>query len=309
MQSKIPPRLRGCYAPVLTPFNSDRTVNVDAYISHCRWLISQGCDLAIFGTNSEACSVSVEERIALTEALLEAGVAPEHLLPGTGMCALPEAVQLSRHAVENGARGVLVLPPFFFKNPSQDGLFGYFSDLIEHVGDERLVLYLYHIPQMTQVPITVSLIERLMARYPQAIGGVKDSSGDWDNTRSYLDAFAQSESGFSVFPASESAMRKAMDLGGAGCISGTANVNPGRIRKLFEAQDAAQVQALQPQIDRVRSLFQSVPMIPAMKALIARELNDSNWRNVRPPLTTLDVTVERDVLAQLDALGFQLGRV
>lgn len=308
MASEINKRLRGCYAPVLTPFNPDLTVDVDAYISHCRWLVSQGCSLAIFGTNSEASSLSLDERLQLTEAVLEAGIATKHLLPGTGMCALPEAVRLSRHAVEKGAPGVLVLPPYFYKTPSEDGLFGYFSELIEQVGDDRLVLYLYHIPQMTQVPLSVALIERLLARYPSAIGGIKDSSGDWNTTRSYLEAFADTDHGFSVFPASESVMRKAMDLGGAGCISGTANVNPGRIRQLFDATSPADIDVLQSQIDQVRSLLQKVPMIAAMKALMARELRQPAWRTVRPPLTILQPSAEGEVLAQLDALGFQLAR-
>ncbi len=306
MSSTHPLRLRGCYAPVLTPFHTDLTPNTAALIAHCRWLVDQGCGLALFGTNSEAASLSLEERLELTEAVVEGGISSSQLMPGTGLCALPEAVRLSRHAVELGAPGVLVLPPYYFKNPSEDGLFAYYAELIERVGDARLVVYLYHIPQMTQVPLTVSLIERLIARYPTAIGGIKDSSGDWENTRSYLIAFANSDCGFSVFPASESLMRKAMALGGAGCISGTNNVNPAQVRRLFEAPATADIASLQAEVDAVRGLFQRVPMIPAMKAVIAHVLGEDGWRTVRPPLRQLDAAAERNVLAQLDTLGFRL---
>ena len=169
------PRLRGVLAPVLTPFHRDLDADVDAFIAHCRWLIDQRASLAIFGTNSEAASLAVDERIALTDAILAAGIPASRLMPGTGACSLRDAVTLTRHAVRSGAAGVLMLPPFYYKGVSDDGLFAWYSDVIEAVGDERLALYLYHIPQMTQVPITLALIERLLKRYPQVIAGAKDS--------------------------------------------------------------------------------------------------------------------------------------
>ena len=124
--------------------------------------------LAIFGTNSEAASLSVDERIFLTDALLEAGVPASKLMPGTGACSIKDAVMPDGHAVENGAAGVLMVPPFYFKGVSDDGVFAYYSEVIEQVGDDRLAIYLYHIPQFTQVPITLGLIERLLKRYPKA---------------------------------------------------------------------------------------------------------------------------------------------
>jgi 4-hydroxy-tetrahydrodipicolinate synthase len=200
------PRLRGVLAPVLTPFDHDLEPDADAFIAHCRWLIEQRASLAIFGTNSEAASLAVDERIALTEAILAAGIPAERLMPGTGACAIRDAVTLTRHAVTNGAAGVLMLPPFYFKGVADDGLFAYYSEVIEKVGDARLAVYLYHIPQMTQVPITLALIERLLKRYPGAIAGAKDSSGDWNNSKAMIDAFAGA--GFDVFPASESLLSK-----------------------------------------------------------------------------------------------------
>ena len=200
--------------------------------------------MAVFGTNSEAASLSVAERMFLTDALVDSGIPAAKLMPGTGGCSVIDAVTLTRHAVQIGAPGVLVLPPFFFKNVSEDGVYAYYSEIVERVGDKQLAIYLHHIPQLTQVPITLSLIERLLKRYPGVIAGGKDSSGDWDNSKSMIEAFANE--GFDVFPASESMLSKALPIGGAGCISATVNMNPAGIRALFdgwsEANDCRQVQ-------------------------------------------------------------------
>jgi 4-hydroxy-tetrahydrodipicolinate synthase len=310
MPASSPIRLRGPYAPVLTPFKQDLSVDTDRFVEHCRWLTGQGAGLAIFGTNSEAASVSLDERIMLTEALVAAGIDPMKLMPGTGLCAIPEAVRLTRHALSVGAPGVLVLPPYFFKTPSEDGVFAYYAEIIERVGDARLGLYLYHIPQMSQVPITAALVERLLNRYPGTIAGLKDSSGDWDNTRTMIERFASHPQGFSVFPASESTMARAIPLGAAGCISATNNINPAAVRALIELLetngDASEIDALQRQVDAVRSTFQRVPMIAAMKATLARARRVQEWSIVRPPLQSLDGSAARDLEAQLAHIGFKV---
>ncbi|MEW6347360.1 MAG: dihydrodipicolinate synthase family protein [Pseudomonadota bacterium] len=308
MTASHPVRLRGAYAPVLTPFRHDLSVDVDRFVEHCRWLTDQGAGLAVFGTNSEAASVSLDERIELTEAVIEAGIDPAKLMPGTGLCALPEAVRLTSHAVSLGAPGVLVLPPYYFKSPSEDGLFAYYSEIIERVGDARLALYLYHFPQMSQVPITASLVERLLKRYPETIAGLKDSSGDWDNTRTMIERFASHPHGFSVFPASESTLGKAVPIGAAGCISATVNVNPRRVSALIEQLHAnpraEAATALQREVDDVRGIFQRLAMIPAMKATLARARHAEDWNVVRPPLQAFDRNAARDLDAQLERIGF-----
>ena len=207
-------------------------------------------------------------------------------MPGTGACSIRDAITLTRHAVRNGAAGVLMLPPFYFKGVSDDGLFAWYSDVIEAVGDERLAVYLYHIPQMTQVPITLALIERLLKRYPRVIAGAKDSSGDWSNSKAMIDAFATE--GFDVFPASESLLSKALAIGGAGCISATVNVNPAGIRAVYDGWNTAQGAELQSRADAIRTIFQARPMIPAMKRVVAEFTGSSDWRIVRPPLMALD---------------------
>ncbi len=297
-------RLRGVFAPVLTPFNQQLEPDPQRFVAHCRWLVEQGVGLAIFGTNSESASLSVNERLRLTDALLEAGIPASCMMPGTGACSIHDATTLTRHAVSNGAAGVLMLPPFFFKGVSEDGLFAYYAEVIERVADPRLAVYLYHIPQMTQVPITLSLIERLLARYPGVVAGAKDSSGDWPNSKAMIDAF--SSSGFGVFPASESFLSRSLQIGGAGCVSATVNVNPGGIQALYEGWNGPQGQALQQAADAVRGIFQSVPMIPAMKRTVADFSGDDDWTLVRPPLTAMDETAAGKLRDALRNVSFDM---
>lgn len=297
-------RIRGALAPVLTPFTENLEPDVARFIAHCRWLISQHVSLAIFGTNSEAASLSVSERLSMTDALLAAGIPAARLMPGTGACALPDAVTLTRHAVENGASGALMLPPFYFKGVSDEGLYAYYSEVIERVGSDRLRVYLYHIPQVSAVPITMNLIEMLRKRYPDTVVGAKDSSGNWDNTKVMLDHFAKD--GFDVFPASESTLSKALPLGAAGCISATVNMNPGGIHALYTRWNTPEGEALQAKADVVRQIFQSPQMIPAMKRVVAEFSKEPAWRVVRPPLRPLDDAQADKMMTALKDAGFSM---
>lgn len=297
-------RIRGVLAPVLTPFNERLQPDVKRFIAHCRWLVEQQVGLAIFGTNSEAASLSVDERLALTDAILEAGIPAARMMPGTGGCSITDAVKLTKHAVANGASGALMLPPFFFKGVSDEGLFAYYAEVIEQVGSDRLKIYLYHIPQFTQVPITLKLIEMLRKRYPDTVVGAKDSSGVWDNTKAMIDNFAQD--GFDVFPASESTLSKALPLGAAGCISATVNMNPAGIHAVYQGWNSAQGEVLQARADVIRNIFQAVPMIPAMKRVAAEFSAQPGWKTVRPPLVALDEGTAQGVLSQLSQAGFSM---
>src|SRR5215472_16482599 len=188
----LPPsqRIRGVLAPVVTPFKADFSADCERFIRHCQWLVSQNCGLAVFGTNSEANSMSAEERMTLLDALVAVGIDPSRMMPGTGCCSITETVALTSHAVKHGCAGMLMLPPFYYKDVSDEGLYGYFSDVVQRVADTRLRIYLYHIPPVAIVGITPKLVERLLKAYPNAIAGMKDSSGDWNNTKAFLDAFA-----------------------------------------------------------------------------------------------------------------------
>src|SRR5947207_8013658 len=229
-------RIRGVLAPVVTPFRADLAPDSRRFIAHCKWLLSQNCGLAVFGTNSEANSLSMEERLNLLDELIAAGVDPARMMPGTGCCSIMETVKLTKQAVGNGCAGVLMLPPFYYKDVGEEGLYRYFSEVVQRVGDARLKIYLYHIPPVAVVGITPKLVERLLAAYPDAIAGMKDSSGDWNNTKTFLDAFvtaSRARTGFDVFVGSESFLFANMQNGGVGTISATANINPAAIHKLY----------------------------------------------------------------------------
>jgi len=301
-------RIKGALAPVVTPFDQDREPDFPAFLAHCRWLVENGAGLAIFGTNSEAASLTTDERIALTDDLLSAGIPASRLMPGTGACSTKDAVRLTRHAVKNGAAGVLMLPPFYFKNVSEDGVFAYYADVIDAVAEPSLAVYLYHIPQLTQVPITLSLIERLLKRYPNVVAGAKDSSGDWSNSKATIENFANG--GFDVFPASEVFLTQSLAIGGAGCISATVNVNPAAIAGLYGALEAgrpaSETELLQAQVDDVRRTFQSFELIPAMKTALAHFTGREAWKIVRPPLMQLDRPIQADLLKKLASLKLEM---
>src|SRR5260221_4512947 len=218
----------GVYAAVLTPLNSALEPDPALFVQHCRWLLDNGCDgLAPLGTTGEANSLSVEQRIALIEAAAGSGIPMAKFIPGSGSCALADAVKVTRAAVKAGAAGALLLPPFYYKNPTEDGLFAFFSEVIERVGDARLRVYLYHFPQLSTVPITLHLVARLMKAFPGAIAGLKDSSGDWSNTAKLLQEFP----GFGVFSGSEEFLLANLRAGGVGCISASTNVTAALARQ------------------------------------------------------------------------------
>src|SRR6058998_1451521 len=298
-------RIEGVLAPVVTPFRKDYSPDAGRFVRHCRWLLKSGCaGLAVFGTNSEANSMSVAEKRALLEALVSGGVPASALMPGTGHCALTDSIELTRAAVELGCAGVLMLPPFYYKGVSDEGLYRNFAEVVERVGDARLQLYLYHIPPVAQVPITLALIERLLKSFPETVAGVKDSSGDWSNTKAMLDAFAKS--GFDVFAGSEVFLLDNMRAGGVGCITATGNINPGAINKVFEGWRGTNADALQKDITATRGVMQKYPMMAALKAVIAHFGRDPDWATLRPPLVELAPAQSKSLIAELEARSFEM---
>jgi len=297
-------RIAGVLSPVVTPFKADLSPDPERFVRQCRWLLSQNVGLAVFGTNSEANSLSVDERIDLLDRLVGAGIDPARMMPGTGCCALSDSVRLTAHAVKLGCAGALMLPPFYYKGVSDDGLFRSFAEVIERVGETRLRVYLYHIPPVAQVSITLGLVERLLKAYPTQTAGMKDSSGDWNNTKAFLDAF--SRSGFDVFAGSETFLLSNMRNGGTGCISATANVHPGPIARLYDTWRNGDADQQQARLDEIRGVFQRFPMIPALKAAIASYGHDSAWATVRPPLVELTTEQAKALVTELDQKKFTM---
>src|SRR5206468_3300970 len=327
-------RIRGVLAPVVTPFKSDLAPDSERFIAHCKWSLSHNCGLAVFGTHSEANSLSMEERAMLLDELVAAGVDPSRMMPGTGCCSIMETVKLTKQAVGNGCAGVLMLPPFYYKDVSEDGLYRYFSEVVQRVGDARLKIYLYHIPPVAVVGITPKLVERLLAAYPDAIAGMKDSSGDWNNTKTFLDAFAvrsaRAARTFDVFVGSESFLLANMRNGGVGTISATANVNPAAICELYQkcsgvcvkrrgnrkalgtSASTTDLEGLQARLNVVRQVFSSrkfPSMIAALKQAIAIYGNDPEWIRMRPPLVELTTEQAKLLATELKAIRSEERRV
>jgi len=290
--------------PVVTPFDSNGAPSASRLARHCRSMVDNDVGLALFGTNSEANSLTVAEKRHLLDTLIADGLPPERMMPGTGACALPDAIELTRHAVQAGCAGVLMLPPFYYKNVCDEGLFRSFATVIDALADTRLRVFLYHIPAVAQVGISLGLIERLLKAYPTAIAGIKDSSGDWANTSAIIDAFGKS--GFDVMAGSETFLLQTLRAGGAGCITATANVNARNIAQLARTWQAPDADDQQQRLNGLRGVFTRFPVIPAMKAAIAWQSGDENWSRVRPPLVEL-TRQQRDALeADLTAIDFRI---
>ena len=296
-------KFSGVLSPVLTPFTKDLKPDSRRLVKLCRWLSSQNVALVLFGTTSEANSLSLVEKISLLDDLVEAGINPSLLMPGTGCCSLTETVQLTSHAVELGCKGTLMLPPFFYKDISDDGLLRSYAETIERVGNSALKIYLYHIPPVSGVSISLDLIERLIIRYPNVIAGVKDSSGNWDNTQSILE---RQWDDFRVFAGSEHFLLQTMRAGGAGCISATANINPNAIYNLYKEWKSDRADNLQEQLNRVRTVLESYPMIPALKSVISYYSKHPDWTIVRPPFISLEKETQKELIQKLKSLGFAM---
>ncbi len=275
--------IRGVIAPNLTPFNADLTIAQDLYLDHAEWLIEQGCaGLAPFGTTGEALSIGMEERLALLEKLC-ARIDPARIIPGTGLTSLPDTVRLTQHAVDLGCAGAMTLPPFYFKGVQDDGLYDYFTWLIRAVDRPALKIYLYHIPQVAGVGIPPAVATRLHADFPETVVGIKDSSGDWSNTEQLL-----AIDGLIVYPAQETTLIEGDRLGAAGCISATANLNPGNIARLIASIDAGTPdQTLNDQVAVFRKTVAGAGPVPAQKALLTHWTGDDRWSRLRPPLMAM----------------------
>lgn len=299
--------IHGVWSPCLVPLQDDFSIAMEKFTSHARWLLAQGCHgLALFGTTSEANSFSVDERMAALDAILAAGIRPEQLMVGTGCCALTDTVRLTQHAASSGCKKVLMLPPFYYKDVSDAGLYRSYATVLDRVADEQLRVLLYHFPKLAGVPITVGLIELLLADYPTSIAGLKDSSGDWSNTAQLIERFPR----MAIFPGSERFLLRGLREGGAGCITATANVNAAAVRGVWDAYIAksAEVEARDARMVAVRDAIERYPVIPAQKFLLARQHGDPEWRHVRPPLLDFDDRAGTELLSTLAKLGFSLDK-
>lgn len=292
----------GVIAPILTPFNDDLSVACDLYVENALRLLDEGCvALAPFGTTGEALSVAVAERISAVESMIEGGIDPARLVPGTGLTNLPETAHLTRCMLEYGCAAAMILPPFYFKGVSDDGLYTYYAKLIDMVGRDDLAIYLYHIPQVSGVGLSPQLVAHLKRDFPDQIVGIKDSSGDWENTRALFDI-----EGLVVYPGSELPLLQALDLGGPGCISATANINAKAISDVIASHKCGRRDDASLAFEGVRTLrlaVQDYPPIPAQKRILALRNAEPRWANVRPPLMPLSAEKGAELIARLSPMA------
>ncbi|MBU3540005.1 dihydrodipicolinate synthase family protein [Polynucleobacter sp. UB-Tiil-W10] len=299
-----PSTLPAVLSPVLTPFKADGSPDAPKLLKQCQWLEANGVGQAIFGTNSEANSMSAPQKMGTLTALIEGGLNPEHLMPGTGATSIDATVNMTRHAVNHKCAGVLMLPPFYYKDVSDDGLFAYFSEVIQKIGSAALQIYIYNIPPVTKVTLSLSLLERLAKEYPKTVVGMKDSSGDWSYTESVIKLLAPS--GFRVYAGSEVFLMRALRAGGVGCISATANVNPKAIADLANHWRESNADERQAGLDQVRGIFAKYQMIAGMKTAVAHYSKDPEWLRVRPPLMQLSTDQQAQLLSELQAINFSM---
>jgi 4-hydroxy-tetrahydrodipicolinate synthase len=291
----------GVNAAVLTAMRPDLSPDLDRMAAHCRWLLANGCNgLGVLGTTGEAASFGLHERKAILEGLVGRGIPATAMLPGTGCASLSDTVELTLHAKAQGCRGVLVLPPFYYKSPSDDGLFAYFSEVLARTGG-GIALYLYHFPQQSAVPFTLALIERLLRAFPGAIRGVKDSSGDYANMLAMVEAFGPQ--GFEVYAGSDEYLQRILAAGGAGCITAASNTNSHWGGIVYAERTGPAADAAQAMLAATRRAATSVPLIPGLREIIARSTNDDAWRTIRPPHLKLGRAQADAVWAAFEAAG------
>lgn len=291
----------GVYTASLTPLDNDLNIDHQHLQEHCQWLLENGSTgILLMGTTGEANSFSVRERMAALEAVVESGIAPAKLLVGTGCCAIPDTVELSRHAIKCGVQNLLMLPPFYYKNVADEGLYQTFEQVIRQIDDDRLRIYFYHFPQMSQVPYSLSLIAKLLEQFPQYICGIKDSSGDWQHMQELIANFPD----FQVFAGSERFLAQILAIGGAGCISATANLSCAIAAQLFAETSTGKITQLQETLNTLRSEIETKPMIASLKQILARLQSRESWLNMRSPQVALSTKIAAQLETDLKRIDF-----
>jgi len=297
----------GILSAALTPMTADLKPDHAMNAAHCKWLLENGCDgLAILGTTGEANSFSVAERIEIIQSLIENDIPADVMMPGTGCCSAEDTINLTRFAVNSGAPGVLMLPPFYYKNVSDEGLFASFSEVIQKIGDSRLKIYLYHFPNMSQTPISLRLIEMLIKEYPDTVVGMKDSSGEWDNLVNVRKEFPD----FVFLTGADNLLLPLLENGGHGCITACSNISASLSAEIYAGyKNGADVSDANEKLNGVRSLLSQFVLFPALKHLMNRHTGNENWMNIRPPLTMLDEAKVQQLYAGFDAIGYDIPKV
>jgi 4-hydroxy-tetrahydrodipicolinate synthase len=295
--------VRGIYAAAVSPLREDGSLDTAKLVAYCQYLTSDGgCDgVAPTGTTGEGNSIGFRQKLELAGAFAEAGFDPSRAIFGTGACATQDAIDLSKAALDAGFPNVLVLPPFYYKNPSDEGLYRYFAQLIETIGDNRLRVYLYHFPQMSMTPIPVDVAVRLKKDFGPIVAGLKDSSGDMSQALAFATATGGVEADFDVYPSSEAFLFEGLAGGCAGIISGSTNAFANKVKAALAVEGADREIAFEA-VKEARATASKYPLMAAMKQLEAWRSGDDTWTRMAPPLVPLSAEQRANLKADVEAL-------
>lgn len=292
-ESNLP---KGVITATLTPLNTDLSVNFEKLFAHMQWLLANGSNaICLLGTTGEANSFTLEERIEVIQRIVEGGIDPSKLLIGTGCCAYTDTIILTKFAVSKGAGGVLILPPFYYKNLTDEGVLAYYRRIVDGVDDQRLRIYLYHFPKMTSVPFTLPLIQKLIAEHPGIVVGLKDSGGDWENMKTICETIP----GFGLYAGTEKYLLPTLRIGGMGCISASANATVEMCGELYRQWQSSQADQLQDNLSAARTAFESTSFVSGLKFLYSEWTGDTSWRNIRPPNVMPSIQQQATLLKDL----------
>jgi 4-hydroxy-tetrahydrodipicolinate synthase len=294
----------GVFCAAATPLKENGDPELQLFADHCRRLIDDGCHgIALLGTTGEANSFSKDERRSILESAVAAGIAPERLMPGTGVAAIPETIALTKHALSLGVTRVVMLPPFYYKGVSDEALYATYSQILEKINDDRLKVILYHIPQVSGIALSIPLVKRLAASFPDTIVGIKDSAGDFAN----MQALIAEVPNFSVLAGADPLLLPLLKAGGAGCITATSNLVGDSLRFIFDhvsdPAKAAGVEAAQARINAYRALSNAYVQIPTIKAMLALKRGEDAWFRTRAPLMPLSENERADLAVKFAALA------
>lgn len=283
----------GLSVALATPFDDVGNIAIDAMIAQARRSLEAGCSsVTLFGTTGEGSSIGTQERERVLDALLASGMSATSIVVGVLVDSAEDAAAQAGHALSKGIRNILLAPPSYFKNVSDDGLFKWFSAVFAILGDKARDIIVYNIPSVTMVPLTVSLIGRLRIAFPKVVVGVKDSSGDWPYTESLLKAHGD----LVILVGDERHLAKGVRLGGQGAISGMANFVPGEVKLMAEeGRDDPRIE------DFVAELLK-YPVTAAVKVMVARLTGDEIWLAVRPPLVSISGEGQNQLALAFDSL-------
>lgn len=290
--SAVAPRahLFGISAALVTPFTADGAVDAPRAAALAMRVIEGGATagVTLFGTTGEGASLGPTDRAALLEALLAAGIEPGRIATCISATALEQAERQAQEALSRGIRRLLLTPPFYFKDVTDEALFAWFARLLDRVGRDQPEIILYHIPQVTQIPLSEALVRRLKDSFRPVIFGVKDSSGDWATAQSFL-----RHDDLAILIGDERLLPRAAPLGGAGAISGMANLFPARLTHVIRTGDE------DPEMTALVDAIVCAPVTPLVKALVGALHGEPGWELVRPPLSPADPGLVRKLAARM----------